>query len=161
DAFFQKHGIWRARDVHELVSGVELYLKEWRPRGRGLVAVSNSGATCVMAADLAEEVKLELPPLTGHTMSKLAAKLPRFSTIPNRLDLTAPLARDSSRLGEVLSAVAADPATDMLFVGMSVAGEGYDVDGFARDAAAFASNNDKPIVVAAPQDSVAAQFRSA
>jgi acyl-CoA synthetase (NDP forming) len=161
DAFFQRHGIWRVRDIHELVSGVELYLREWRPRGRGLVAVSNSGATCVMAADLAEEVKLQLPQLTGQTMSKLAATLPRFATVTNPIDLTAALLTDSSLFGEVLSILAADPATDMLFVGMSVAGEGYDVDGFARDAAAFARNNDKPIVVAAPQDTVAAKFRSA
>ena len=161
DAFFRQHGIWRARDIHELVSGVELYLKEWRPRGRGLVAVSNSGATCVMAADLAEEVKLQLPPLTGHTMSKLAAKLPKFATVTNPIDLTAALLTDSSLFGEVLSIVAADPAIDMLFVGMSVAGEGYDVEGFARDAAAFASNNDTPIVVAAPQESIAAKFSAA
>jgi acyl-CoA synthetase (NDP forming) len=161
DAFFRKHGIWRARDVHELVSGVELYLREWRPRGRGLVTVSNSGATCVMAADLAEELKLQLPQLTRGTMSKLAAKLPTFATVTNPIDLTAALLTDSSLFGEVLSTVAADPATDLLFVGMSVAGEGYDVDGFARDAAAFASNNDKPIVVAAPQDAVAGKFRSA
>ena len=161
DAFFQQHGIWRVRDVHELVSGVELYLKEWRPRGRGLVAVSNSGATCVMAADLAEEVKLQLPALTGQTMSKLAAKLPRFATVTNPIDLTAALLTDSSLFGEVLAIVAADPATDMLFAGVSVAGEGYDVDGFARDAAAFTTNKDKPIVVAAPQDGVAAKFRSA
>jgi len=161
DEFFKQHGIWRARDVHELVSGVELDLNEWRPRGRGLVAVSNSGATCVMAADQAEEVKLQLPQLTGHTMSQLAAKLPRFATVTNPIDLTAALLTDSSLFGEVLSIVAADPATDMLFVGMSVAGEGYDVDSFARDAAAFARNTDKPIVVAAPQDGVGAKFRSA
>src|SRR5262245_59154110 len=161
DAFLQKHGIWRARDVHELVGGVDLYLKQWRPRGRGLVAVSNSGATCVMAADLAEEVKLQLPELTVQTTSQLAAKLPRFATVTNPIDLTAALLTDSSLFGEVLSTVAADPATDLLFVGMSVAGEGYDVDAFARDAAAFAANNDKPIVVAAPQDGVAAKFRSA
>jgi acyl-CoA synthetase (NDP forming) len=114
-----------------------------------------------MAADQAEEVKLQLPQLSGHTMSKLAAKLPRFATVTNPIDLTAALLTDSSLFGDVLSIVAADPATDMLFVGMSVAGEGYDVDGFARDAAAFASNNDKPIVIAAPQDAVADKFRSA
>src|SRR4029078_11830722 len=51
DAFFQQHRICRRDDVHDLVCGAELYLKEWRPRGRGLVAVSNSGATCVMTAD--------------------------------------------------------------------------------------------------------------
>src|SRR5207247_1518836 len=42
-----------------------------------------------------------------------------------------------------------------------VAGEGYDVDSFARDAAAFAVDNHKPIVVAAPQDCVGAKFRTA
>jgi acyl-CoA synthetase (NDP forming) len=160
DAFFRQHGIWRARDVHELVNGVELYLKEWRPRGRGLVAVSNSGATCVMAADLAEEVKLELPALTPETTARLAATLPRFATVTNPIDLTAALLTDSTIFGTVLTTVASDPAADLLFVGMSVAGDGYDVEAFARDAATLVVG-DKPIVVAAPQDPVAAKFRAA
>jgi acyl-CoA synthetase (NDP forming) len=42
-----------------------------------------------------------------------------------------------------------------------VAGEGYDVAAFARDAAAFASQTGKPVVVAAPQETVASQFTSA
>ena len=161
DAFFRHHGICRVHDVHELVAGVDLYLKEWRPRGRGLVAVSNSGATCVMAADLAEEVKLQLPALSADTIAKLAARLPRFATVTNPIDLTAALLTDSALFGEVLSAVAADPATDLLFVGMSVAGEGYDVDAFARDAGRLARDRDTPLVVSAPQESVAATFRSA
>ena len=161
DAFFRTHAIWRARDVHELIGGVELYLKGWRPRGRGLVAVSNSGATCVMAADLAEEVKLELPALAPETTAKLAAKLPTFATVTNPIDVTAALLADSALFGDVLSTVGADPATDLLFVGMSVAGEGYDVEAFVRDADAFAARSDKPIVVAAPQDRIAARFHSA
>jgi acetate---CoA ligase (ADP-forming) len=160
DAFFRSHGIWRARDVHELVSGADLYLREWRPRGRGMVAVSNSGATCVMAADLAEEVKLELPALAPQTTARLAARLPSFATVTNPIDLTAALLTDSTLFGEVLTTVAKDPATDLLFVGMSVAGEGYDVEAFARDAAILAAG-EKPIAVAAPQDSVAAKFRAA
>ena len=161
DAFFRTHAIWRARDVHELIGGVELYLKGWRPRGRGLVAVSNSGATCVMAADLAEEVKLDLPALAPKTTAQLAAKLPSFATVTNPIDVTAALLADSALFGDVLSTVGADPATDLLFVGMSVAGEGYDVEAFVRDAAAFAARSDKPIVVAAPQDRIAARFHSA
>jgi acyl-CoA synthetase (NDP forming) len=125
-----------------------------------MVAVSNSGATCVMAADLAEELKLELPILAPETTARLAATLPRFATVTNPIDLTAALLTDSTLFGEVLTTVAKDPATDLLFMGMSVAGEGYDVDAFARDAAIVAAG-DKPIVVAAPQDSVAAKFRNA
>src|SRR5207244_10003580 len=113
------------------------------------------------AADVAEEVNLQLPELTRETTSRLAAKLPRFATVTNPIDLTAALLADSTLFGEVLSTVAGDPATDLLFVGMSVAGEGYDVDSFARDAAAFAVDNHKPIVVAAPQDCVGAKFRTA
>jgi acetate---CoA ligase (ADP-forming) len=162
DAFFRQHRIWRARDVHDLVSGVELYLKEWRPRGRGLVAVSNSGATCVMTADLAEEVKLQLPALNPETTARLTAKLPRFATVTNPIDLTAALLTDSSLLGDVLTTVAADPASDLLFLGLSVAGEGYDVDAFARAAARLAEGRDQPpLIVAAPQDAVAARFRLA
>lgn len=161
DAFFQKHGIWRVRDVHAMVAGVDLYLKNWRPTGRGMVVVSNSGATCVMAADLAEEVKLELPRLAPETTSRLAARLPTFATVSNPIDLTAALLADSAIFGEVLSAVASDTATDLLFVGMSVAGEGYDIEGFAHAAAMVADQSDKPLVVAAPQEKVAARFRSA
>jgi acyl-CoA synthetase (NDP forming) len=114
-----------------------------------------------MAADLAEEVKLELPALAPETTAKLAAKLPSFATVTNPIDVTAALLADSALFGDVLSTVGADPATDLLFVGMSVAGEGYDVEAFVRDAAAFAARSDKPIVVAAPQDRIAARFHSA
>ena len=53
DAFFEQQGIWRAQNMSELVQATEMYLKGWQPRGRRLVAVSNSGAVCVMAADAA------------------------------------------------------------------------------------------------------------
>src|SRR3954470_16123327 len=55
DAFFEHHGIWRAGDPQELVRAAELYLSGRRPRGKRLVFISNSGASCVMAADYAEE----------------------------------------------------------------------------------------------------------
>ena len=34
DAFFRRHGIWRARDAHAQAQAAELYLKGWRPHGR-------------------------------------------------------------------------------------------------------------------------------
>ncbi len=53
DAFLEHHGIWRAPDMRGLVEATELYLKGWKPQGRRLVAISNSGAVCVMTADAA------------------------------------------------------------------------------------------------------------
>src|SRR5439155_15955946 len=160
DAFFRQHAIWRVRDVHETIATTNLYLKGWRPHQRRLVAISNSGATCVMAADTAEEVSLELATLNHKTLTKLSAALPAFATVTNPIDITAALLTDSSLFGRILSTVAKDPETDLVFIGLSVAGEGYDVDGFASAAAQFAENGGPPIAVAAPQDSVASRFQA-
>src|SRR6202041_2744152 len=51
-----------------------------------------------------------------------------------------------------------DPAADAFLTGVPVAGPGYDVEAFARDAAGFAKQTGKPLVVAATQKSVADQF---
>ncbi|OYW57493.1 MAG: CoA-binding protein, partial [Rhizobiales bacterium 12-68-15] len=64
DAFLEQHGIWRARDTGDLVHAAELYLKGWKPEGRRLVAISNSGATCVLAADAASAQGLTLDALS-------------------------------------------------------------------------------------------------
>jgi acetate---CoA ligase (ADP-forming) len=60
DAFFEHHGIWRAPDMRGLVEATELYLKGWKPKGRRLVAISNSGAVCVMTADAATAVGMPM-----------------------------------------------------------------------------------------------------
>ena len=73
DAFLEKHGIWRARDMNEMAGAAELYLKGWRPQGRRLVAISNSGATCVMAADAATAAGMPMAKLAAQTRSGLAA----------------------------------------------------------------------------------------
>jgi len=158
DAFLAEHGIWRARSTMEMVAGVELYLKGWRPQGRRLVAISNSGATCVMAADAAEAEGLALEPLSAKTQAELGRILPSFASPVNPVDITAALLSNSRLFSDILPVVATDPAADVFLIGVPVAGRGYDVDAFARDTAAFAEATGKPIVVAAPQPSVAARF---
>jgi acyl-CoA synthetase (NDP forming) len=160
DAFFRKHAIWRVRDIQELVAATELYLKGWRPRGRRLVAISNSGATCVMAADSAPDVRLELATLQRRTISRLSEMLPSFATVTNPIDVTAALLSDSGLFGRILDAVSADPSSDLIFIGLPIAGEGYDVKAFARDAARLIERK-KPVVLSTPLDKVAAVFRAA
>jgi acyl-CoA synthetase (NDP forming) len=159
DAFFERHGIWRARDVHELVNAAELYLKGWRPRGRRLAVVSNSGASCVMAADSAHDVDLELATLAEPTVAALTAQLPTFATATNPIDITAALLTNSALFGSILSTLAGDVGVDLLLVALPVAGCGYDVPSFARAAEQFAAETKKPIIVATPQEQVAARFR--
>jgi acyl-CoA synthetase (NDP forming) len=158
DAFFEHHGIWRAPDMRGLVEATELYLKGWKPRGRRLVAISNSGAVCVMTADAATAVGMPMAKLAPDTDKKLKGILPSFATTTNPIDLTAALLSNSNLFGDILPVIAEDPAADAFVIGVPVAGPGYDVEAFARDTAAFGRQTGKPLVVAATQPSVAGQF---
>ena len=158
DAFFERHGIWRAPDLRGLVEATELYLKGWKPQGRRLVAISNSGAVCVMTADAASAVGMPMAKLSAETDKKLKAILPSFATTTNPIDLTAALLSNSRLFGDILPVLAEDPAADAFLIGVPVAGPGYDVAAFARDAAAFGRQTGKPLVIAATQKSVADQF---
>jgi acetate---CoA ligase (ADP-forming) len=158
DAFFEHHGIWRAPDMRGLVEATELYLKGWKPKGRRLVAISNSGAVCVMTADAATAVGMPMARLAPETDKKLKGILPSFATTTNPIDLTAALLSNSNLFGDILPVIAEDPAADAFLIGVPVAGPGYDVDAFARDTAAFGKQTGKPLVVAATQPSVASQF---
>jgi acyl-CoA synthetase (NDP forming) len=158
DAFFEHHGIWRAPDMRGLVEATELYLKGWKPRGRRLVAISNSGAVCVMTADAATAVGMPMAKLADETDRKLKGILPSFATTTNPIDLTAALLSNSRLFGDILPVIAQDPAADAFLIGVPVAGPGYDVEAFARDAAAFGRQTGKPLVIAATQRSVADQF---
>lgn len=160
NAFFGHHGIWRVRDPHEQARAAQAYLKGWRPQGKRLVVISNSGASCVMGADAADDEKLPLAELSPATQTAVAEKLPGFATTQNPIDITAALLSNSGLFGEVLPAVAKDPAADLFFIHIPVAGAGYDVERFARDAAAFEAATGKPVAVAAWQDSVAQAFRA-
>lgn len=161
DAFLARHGIWRADDAHALARCAPLYLRGWQPGGRRLVVVSNSGASCVMAADAADTLGLSMAPLADQTQAVLAGRLPGFAATANPVDVTAALLTNSALFGDVLPVVAADPAADLFLLDIPVAGMGYDVPRFARDAAHFADTAGKPIAVAAWQESVASVFRAA
>ena len=158
EAFLRHHGIWRADDPQDLVNASALYLKGWRPRGRKLVAVSNSGATCVLAADAAEGLGLPLATLAESTRGQLNAILPGFATTTNPIDMTGVLLSNSSLFGKTLEIVGKEPGADLFFVGFPVAGTGYDVEAFARDAANFIATTGKPLVLSVPQEDVAAAF---
>jgi acetate---CoA ligase (ADP-forming) len=96
--------------------------------------------------------------LSAETDKKLKGILPSFATTTNPIDLTAALLSNSRLFGDILPVIAEDPAADAFLIGVPVAGPGYDVEAFARDAAAFGKQTGKPLVIAATQKSVADQF---
>src|SRR5256885_16405110 len=154
DAFFERHALWRADDPHELVRAAALYLGGYRPRARRLVFLSNSGASCVMAADHAERHGMPLAPLSSEAKGRLRSVLPPFAALANPIDVTGALLSDSQLLGAVLPIVGDDAQCDLLLLALPVAGTGYDVPRFARDLADFQRRDGIASAVAAPQAGV-------
>jgi acyl-CoA synthetase (NDP forming) len=161
DAFFERHGIWRAGDPHELVAAAELYLTGRRPRGKRLMVVSNSGASCVMAADYAELKGIPLASIGDTARSRLKVALPAFAATANPIDVTGALLGNPQLLASVLPIVGEDGQSDLLLLALPVAGTGYDVPAFARDMAAFTETYGTMSAVAAPQASIREAFTTA
>ena len=161
DAYFRQHGIYRVADIRSLVNAADLYLKGWNPRGRRLVAVSNSGASCVMAADAAEKHGLTLAQFDDATRAELRAVLPEFGASGNPIDLTAALLSNSGMFSDLLPVLAKRDATDAVFVNLAASGIGYDVPRFVRDCAAYVAQTGNPLALAAPLETTVDAFRAA
>lgn len=158
DAFLDRIGIWQVHSQAELLAGVETYLQGWRPTGSRTAIVTNSGAFCVLGSDAADDAGLPLARFTDATVEQLREVLPPYASSVNPVDLTSALLTDSQLIGKVLPIVGADESVDAAILGVPVAGRGYDVPQFARDAAQAAATG-LPVVVAAAQPSVAREFR--
>jgi len=161
DAFLAKHGIWRADDPHALVSAGHLYLKGWRPRNERIVVVSNSGASCVMAADAAEAFGLPLAALSPATREKMKAVLPGFATAVNPIDVTGALLGNSDQFGRLLPVIAEGVDADLMLAAIPIAGAGYDLPRYARDFAAHSAATGCAVAVAATQAEVRREFEQA
>src|SRR5919197_413865 len=112
--------------------------------GRGLFAIRNGGGEGVLTADAASMAGMPLATLSEETRKDLGQILPSFATTANPVDITAALLTNSGLFSEILPVIARDPAADAFLIAVPVAGKGYDVDAFARDAAAFARETGKP-----------------
>lgn len=161
DAFLERHGIWRASDVHDLVNAVELYLTRPPCPANGLVVMSHSGAVGVLCADAADTLDMPLTELDPAVVHGLANIMPNFATAQNPVDLTASLMTQGGMYASTLNVLATDPHADMFLIGVPVAGPGYDVPGMATETARFAASAGKPAIVSAPQASVRQHFRNA
>jgi acyl-CoA synthetase (NDP forming) len=162
DAMFAAAGCRTVSHLDELVASVPLYLD---PAARAqampprVAIVSNSGASCVLAADAAERLRLPLAELDAGTRGMLDALLPAFSLNRNPIDLTAMLLADPALLGRVMAAVLADPGVDAAVLGLlAIGGPSYDVPRFAREARAAALDHGRPLAVHSPHAQVRAAF---
>ena len=158
DAFFERHGIWRAADAHELVRTAALYASGRRSRGKRMVVISNSGASCVMAADYSEQRSIPLASISDEAKKRLGGVLPGFAALDNPIDITGALLGNPQLFGAVLPVIGEAVPGDLLMLALPVAGAGYDLPRFARDLASFEKGSGYAVAVAAPQPPVRAEF---
>lgn len=161
DAFFRQAGILRVADMRSLVFAARVLIEGTKLDGSRVVAISNSGACCVMAADAAERHGLDLEPLGAQTRSQIESVLPPFASAANPIDLTAALLSNSKLFSQVLPLLAPRDVADACFISLPMSGKGYDVQQFAQDTADFARQTGKPTVVASPLPSTRELFERA
>jgi acetate---CoA ligase (ADP-forming) len=160
DAFLRHHGLLRVRDSSELVLAAQLYLKDWTPSGSHTVVLSQSGASCVQAADAASELGLPLSDLTPRTREQLETILPSFAVTTNPVDLTGALINDNGLFSKVLPVLAGDPSVEAAVIALPSIGEGYDLQTLAAGAGALAGSG-TPVVAGIVDPTASAAFRSA
>jgi acyl-CoA synthetase (NDP forming) len=158
DAFFERHGILRAVDPYEAVAVAALCVGTVMPKGGQLVAMSNSGASCVMAADTADELGLPLVSFDAQVTQQLAQVMPAFSTPTNPIDLTGALLTDRALFPGVLDALGRAGGIDLLMVSFPIAGTGYDVAGYADALLRFSRQHQVCLAVSAYQAPVREAF---
>jgi acyl-CoA synthetase (NDP forming) len=123
--------------------------------------VSNSGASCVMAADAAEAFGLPLAEFSPATRDKMKAVLPGFATAVNPIDVTGALLGNSDQFARLLPVLAEGVNADLMLAAIPIAGAGYDLPRYARDFAAHAAASGCAIAVAATQAEVRREFEQA
>ncbi len=117
EAACRASGAFRVRTPKELVDRALAVLAPSRPRGRRVVVVGDGGGTGVVAADLATEAGLELPPLSDGLAAALRERDPTVIT-GNPVDLAGAGEQDFWSFERVLGAVLDSGEADaVLFTG--------------------------------------------
>ena len=123
-SLIEEAGASWAHNPHELLE-LARALAEPRARPRpsadangrsGLAILTCSGGDSGNAADEAERLGVELPPLAPATRDRLTELLPGAATAANPLDYTSLIWAETDRLRSIVAAVAADPAVDQLLL---------------------------------------------
>lgn len=94
DAAFERAGILRVAEFEELFDCTEYLAKQKRPNGPGLIIISNSGGSGVMAADALSSHGIEPTSLSPETLGQLDRTLPENWNRGNPIDILSDSGKD-------------------------------------------------------------------
>ena len=86
DAVCRRLGIVQLETLDELIETAELFSTSPLPDGKGIGLLSLSGGQIGLAADTAQDLGLQFPPISARARAALETILPPFSSIANPLD---------------------------------------------------------------------------
>lgn len=89
DAAFAQCGAIRVKTIEEMIDLCDLFTTIPPLAGNRVVIITNSGGPGVLAADMGEEIGLNMAPVSPETISKLKEFLPAHCGFGNPIDLTA------------------------------------------------------------------------
>ena len=118
DAVFRECGVHRAGSVEEMLDIAYACSRGVLPRSNRLAVITVSGGVGVMAADLASEIGLDLPPLPADAQEAVRKIVP-FASGVNPIDTTAQTLGDRTLLVRMLSVMLEKGEFDSVFSFMS------------------------------------------
>lgn len=110
------HGVVLVDAFDELIDVTALLARFATSPVAGVGIITNSGAFCGIAYDVAEAAALDVPKPSPATLERLGALMPAFATADNPLDLGTQLMRAPHVLGETAQAMLADAAIGSVVV---------------------------------------------
>jgi acyl-CoA synthetase (NDP forming) len=148
DGLFRQYGVIRVSDLDELLETAALFAKLPAGTGPNVCCYSISGGSGTLMAEVAEQHGVRLPALSQATQEALHEYIPSYLTVANPVDnggqFVAQAPPEYRR--RVLELIAADPAVDVIVVGLTGA-LGRMTDNFAEDVCRFADDTGTPVVV--------------
>jgi acyl-CoA synthetase (NDP forming) len=132
--------------LDELFDVTALLARTPAPPSGGTAVMSNSGAFCGLALDVADTVGLDFPALAPATHDRLRAVLPPLAVPGNPLDVTTGGMTNPDLFGDAAAALLGDPAIGSLIVSV-IGGSPKQQTDKARSLGPVLGNSAKPVAL--------------
>ena len=134
-AFFDRLGIIRVADLDTLVeTGILLSSAMTPPTLPEVTLVAVSGGEGALAADLASDAGISLPPLSVETVDRIRPFYPQFATPRNPIDAYG-FGWNPTHFEGIMQALADEPGVGTLVLNMDSAADGSPDDGMVKEMA--------------------------
>ena len=132
EAALRDAGARVVRSMGELADAVAALALQGEAAGRRIAVLSDGGGNAAIAADLADEVRLELPELGSAVLERLIAEIPT-GRASNPVDLAGAGERDIYSFARIGEAVLSDPGVDALLLTGYFGGYAHRSDGIDEE----------------------------